>query len=231
MSVLTLKDGAESFPVTLIEAQRAARVVLFAVGGGGDPQRHLPLLAALAADGCTVVAPHFERFLAPQVSPEQLLLRARRLQLALGAVTGEPMPVVGVGHSIGTTMLLALGGGQVWMSQEGPLPIVPAPRLSRLALLAPATSFFQAPGALDAVRVPIHIWAATADSITPIAQAQWLHDALVPRVAAELSVCQGAGHFSFMHAPPPQSTDSLADREAFLAQLTREVCQFVSACS
>jgi pimeloyl-ACP methyl ester carboxylesterase len=224
----SLKDGAEAFDVTLLEAATPARVVLFAVGGGGNPERHLPLLSALAADGCRVVAPHFERFTSPRPTEAQLLTRARRLRLALDSVARAGLPAVGVGHSIGATMLLALCGGRVWMGSEGPLPIAADARLERLVLLAPATSFFQAPAALDAVRAPIHAWAGTLDVITPVAQTQWLQQAIASGVAVEAHVCEGAGHFSFMHVPPPQTTEPLADRDAFLAQLTRDVCRAVS---
>jgi len=63
---LTLTDGAESFAVTVLEAAAPVRTVLFAVGAGGDPKRHLPLLTSLAERSCTVVAPHFERPLDPK---------------------------------------------------------------------------------------------------------------------------------------------------------------------
>jgi hypothetical protein len=42
-----------------------------------------------------------------------------------------------------------------------------------------------------------------------------------------MRVVQGAGHFSFMNNPPPNTTDSLPNREAFLAKLALEICQFV----
>ena len=228
MAIRALKDGLESFDVTLLEASAPVRVVLFAVGGGGNPERHAPLLAALAAHGCSVVAPHFERFTSPRPSEAQLLLRGRRLRLALDLIARTGLPVAGVGHSIGATLLLALCGGQVWMGSEGPLAISTDARLERLALLAPATSFFQVPGALDAVCVPIQAWAGTQDVITPVEQTEWLQRALASRVSVETSICEGAGHFSFMHVPPPQSTEPLADRDAFLAGLTRDVCRFVT---
>lgn len=61
----TLVDGAGSFDVTVLEGGSRSLVVLFAVGGGGNPERHLPLLSTLAASGYTVVAPHFERLTSP----------------------------------------------------------------------------------------------------------------------------------------------------------------------
>lgn len=218
-------DEAGSFDVTVLEAERPSRVVLFAVGGGGNPERHAPLIAALGERGCSVAAPHFERMVSPVPTEEDLLLRARRLKLALDAVAVASVPAIGVGHSIGATMLLALAGGQMWMGPGKPLPITPDDRIERLALMAPATGFFQAPGALHAVGVPVLAWAGTRDVIAPPVQAQLLRDALGNRV--ELRVVEGAGHFSFMNVPPPQTTEPLPDRDAFLATLEAEVSEFV----
>lgn len=227
MSKLSLKDGVESFDVTVLEAKEPSRVVCFAVGGGGNPERHLPLLTSLAEHACTVVAPHFERLVAPTPTEHELLLRARRLRLAIDSTARPGLPIAGVGHSIGATMLLALAGGQVWMRSGQRLAIEPDPRLDRLVLLAPATDFFQGPGALEAVHTPILAWAGTQDGITPPAQAEYLKHALEARVPVDLRIAEGAGHFSFMNIPPPQTTEPLPDREAFLANLAAEVCRFV----
>jgi len=115
VSRLSLNDGAESFDVTVFEAAHPSRVVLFAVGGGGNPDRHLPLLKYLSDRSCTVVAPHFERLVSPIPTEGELLLRGRRLSLALDSAARPGLIVAGVGHSIGATMLLALARGQVWM--------------------------------------------------------------------------------------------------------------------
>jgi len=223
----SLKDGAETFDITVLEAPEPSRVVLFAVGGGGDPGRHLPLLLYLAACGCTVVAPHCERLMSASVSEGDLLSRARRLRLALDAFALPGLLVAGVGHSIGTTMLLALAGGQAWMRAGQCLPIATDSRLGKLALMAPATGYFQAPGALDGVAAPILAWAGSHDTITPPTQAQFLEQSLGTRVPVEVRVVQGAGHFSFMNHPPPNTADSLPNREALLTELAREICQFV----
>lgn len=220
-----LRDGSESFDVTVHDVERPSRVVLFAVGGGGDPARHAPLLDALAERGCSVVAPHFERLASPVPSDEHLLARGRRLHLALDSVARPDVPVVGVGHSLGATTLLALAGADVWTRPGGPLPIARDGRITRLALMAPATGFFQAPGALDAVRVPLLVWAGEQDTVTPPAQAELLKRVLGERV--DLRVAAGAGHFSFMNVPPPHATEPLSDREAFLSQLASELCRFV----
>lgn len=227
MRKLSLRDGTASFDVSAFEVEQPSRVVLFAVGGGGNPERHAPLLAGLVERGCSIVAPHFERLVSPRPTDDELLLRARRLKLALDTVARPGVPVVGVGHSIGTTMLIALAGGQVWTRPGQPLPIAPDARVERLALMAPATGFFQAPGALDAVQTPLLVWAGENDTITPPAQAELLKQALGDRVPVDLHVVEGAGHFSFMNVLPPQVTDPITNRDAFLARLTSEIGRFV----
>ncbi len=227
MARITLRDGTGSFNVTALETDRPSRVVVFAVGGGGDPGRHLPLLEALAENGCTVVAPHFDRMVTPSPAESDLLLRARRLRLALDSVP-PGLPAAGVGHSIGSAILLALAGAQAWMGPDRPLPIATDVRFDRLALLAPATGYFRAPSALDAVHVPILAWAGSHDSVTPPAQTVFLGESLGPRIPIEVRVTPDAGHFAFMHAPPPNEPTSLLDRDAFLADLTAEVCRFVT---
>ncbi len=229
VSKRVLSDGDDTCEVTTVEAAEPSRLVLFAVGGGGDPRRHLPLLMSLADHGCTVVAPHFERMVSLIPIGSDLETRARRLSLALDSVAPNGLPVAGVGHSIGTTMLLALAGGQAWMRMGQRLAIDPDARLDRLALFTPATNFFRAPGALDAVRVPVLAWGGTRDDITPPAQATFLKEALDGRAPVEVRIVDGAGHFSFMNEPPPNVAEPLPDRDVFLAELAAEVCRFVTS--
>lgn len=215
-----LRDGDATFEVTAFESERPTRLVLFAVGGGGDPGRHEPLLAALAARGFSVVAPHFERMTSPHPSEAMLIARSRRLQLALDFAAGSGAPVVGVGHSIGAAVLLALAGAQLWLGPARPLDIQVDERLTKLALLAPATGFFRAPDALRAVRIPLVVWAGSADTVTPPDEALLLRDAVSPQALADVHVVEGADHFSFMHVLPPGRTDTRFPREAFLETLT-----------
>lgn len=229
MRTQTLQDGAESFKVSVFEAATNSPVVLFAVGAGGQPERHATLLGALAESGCTVIAPHFERLASPIPSEEDLTLWARRLSLALDAFAQPGTTVAGVGHSIGAATLVALAGGHMWLGAGRRVNIVPDGRLTRLALLAPPTGFFQAPGALDAVRLPILACVGSEDSITPPAQTEWLARAMRDWQTVDVRVTSGAGHFSFMDLPPPHSTEPLPDKQAFLREYSGEVCKFVSA--
>ena len=227
MQTQTLQDGSESFEVSVHEAARISPVVLFAVGAGGKPERHATLLDTLAKSGCTVVAPPFERLTSPVPSEADLTLRARRLSLALDAFVQPGTTAVGVGHSIGAATLVALAGAQMWLGPGRRVNIAPDGRLTRLALLAPPTGFFQAPEALDAVRVPILAWAGSEDGITPPAQTEWLAHAMSDWQTVDVRVTAGAGHFSFMDLPPPQTTEPLPNKQAFLREYSSEVCRFL----
>ena len=83
MARIALQDNGVTFEATLLEASSPVCKVLFAVGSGGNPERHLPLLHYLFENHCTVIAPHFDRLVSPSPSAADLLLRARRLQIAL----------------------------------------------------------------------------------------------------------------------------------------------------
>lgn len=229
MHTQTLRDGDEDFTVSVHRPPGDGPVVLFAVGSGGQPQRHGTLLDTLAAAGCTVVAPHFARLAAPPVREPDLLLRARRLSLALDACLPPGAPALAVGHSIGAATLLALAGGQMWLGPGRPVAIPVDARLTRLALLACPTGFFQAPGGLDGVQLPILAWVGSADEVTPPDQSRWLARALEPRCPVDLRITEGAGHFSCMDLPPPGTTEPLAGKAAFLEAQARDVCRFLLA--
>jgi pimeloyl-ACP methyl ester carboxylesterase len=226
---LSLFDDSESFDVTVLDAAKPRGIVLFSVGAGGNPERHLPLLTTLAEQGFAVVASHFARMGSPHPTDGELHLRVRRLRLALDVIANSESSVVGVGHSIGATVLLALAGGQLWMRPGHRLFIGRDERLRKLVLLAPATGFFQVPGALDDVRTPILAWAGTKDTITPPSQTEFLEQTLQGRVPVEARVESGAGHFSFMNVPPPNIEESLANRDAFHARLSNSVLSFAMA--
>lgn len=228
MQTKVLQDGAGSFDVSVHESTTASSVVLFAVGSGGQPERHSSLLSSLAESGFTVVAPHFERLTSQMPSETELTLRASRLSLTLDAFVQPGKTVAGVGHSIGAATLIALAGGHMWLGAGRRVKIAPDSRLTRLALLAPPTGFFQAPGALDSVSIPILAWVGSEDGITPPGQTEWLAHAMRDWQTVDVRITEGAGHFSFMDHPPPQATETLPNKQAFLQEHSTEVCRFVS---
>ena len=228
MRVTILQDAAEPFNVSVHNAGEHSTVVLFAVGAGGQPARHSTLLDSLVSAGYSVIAPHFARLLSPHPTEQELTQRARRLCLAVDAFSQPEAKVLGVGHSIGATMLVALAGGQMWLGPGRKVAIAGQHRLKRLALLAPATGFFQAPGALDAVSLPMLVWVGASDNITPPQRCSWFADVMSGSTSVDFRITEHAGHFSFMDQVPPNTTEPLTNKQEFLRQYSSEVCNFLS---
>lgn len=202
------------------------RVVLFAAGAGGDPERHRPLLDHLAAHDCQVIAPHFEPLVPREATTAQLLTRPVGLVEALHRWASPDAAVVVVGHSIGGWAALCLAGAMPWGRDGKPLDVPREPRVSRLVLYAPAAGWFAAPNALDAVTVPILVYAGELDTVTPVEQAIHLKDA---PAKVDLRIVPKAGHFSFMNTPPPGTTDDDAfDRDRFLTDLAQTTMEFAT---
>lgn len=205
----------------------SGRVVLFAAGAGGDPERYQPLLEHLAAHGCQVIAPYYERLTARDATTAELLARPAGLVDALRQWASPDAAVVAVGHSIGGWAALCLAGATPWGRDGQPLDVPREPRVSRLALYAPAAGWFAAPGALDAVTAPMLVYVGDLDTITPVEQAAHLQTA---PAKVDLRVVPKAGHFSFMHKPPPGVTEDVAfDRDQFLADLAQATLDFAAA--
>ncbi|WP_288049731.1 alpha/beta fold hydrolase [Nocardia sp.] len=205
----------------------SARVVVFAAGAGGDPRRHLPLLEALADNGCRVIAPCFRRFDTPQPSTAELISRLRDLIEALEREASPEAEVTAIGHSIGGWAALCLAGATSYGQDGEPMSVPREPRIGRLVLYAPAAGWFGVPGALDAVIVPTLVYAGGLDTVTPVQQA--IHLKTAP-AQVDLRVVPDAGHFSFMHTPPPGMHEAPAfDHHGFLTELTEGTITFVTA--
>lgn len=224
-----MQDGAESFSVTILEAKQPARVALFSVGRGGNPLRHLSLLHALASHGCTVIAPHLTLLAALVPTKQELDTRIRRLELALGRYAPLDQPITGIGHSIGTVVLLALAGAEARTFSGHPVVSGSKWTFSGLVLLAPPADFFSHPNALRSVDVRLYIRAGGQDSVTPPAQAMVLSELLAKQTQVEFCLDEEAGHFSYMDELPPQVVDPQPDRNAFLAALVKDVARFVAS--
>lgn len=223
-----LHDGDSTFETLLLGPSAAQRAVVFAAGRGGDPRRHRPLLEAIAARGCRVLAPCFGLLPSPAPNAAQLRARGRRLKLSLDAFLGPEVALIGVGHSIGASLLLGLAGAVLWTMAGEEVQIGRSAALRELVLLAPALDFVQAPHALDEVELPILAWAGSEDRLVPPLRMELLRTAVGARAPVDVRVAQGADHFSFMDELPPQVSDSHPDRAAWLRQLHADIAQRVA---
>lgn len=193
-------------------------IVLFGPGAGGDPARYTTLLEAAAAAGFIVAAPAHERFDTRTVTDEQVRERAVGLAEALIEAGRENLPVVATGHSVGAWAALCLAGAQPWGRNRQPIPVPVEPRVTKVVALAPTVGWFQAPGALDNLRVPVVVLAGTADMVTPPATADILRAA---PAAVSVQTYEGVGHLDFLSALPPAVAPTPGlDHEAFIASLT-----------
>ncbi|MBV9878975.1 MAG: hypothetical protein JO180_00685 [Gemmatirosa sp.] len=124
-----------------------------------------------------------------------------------------PDAVALVGHSLGAYTALAVAGGHPTAGphetpdgQPRPVPVVPDPRVKALVLLAPATPWLMAPGALRDVHVPILMRSAGRDPYTPAWHAEVVTRGLPSGTAVDHQVVPDAGHFSFLSPFPPAMT-------------------------
>ncbi|WDF55807.1 hypothetical protein [Mucilaginibacter sp. KACC 22063] len=72
-------------------------MVIFAAGRGGSPVRHLPLLRAVAQQGCTIIAPHFEILTSLTPAKEELDARIERLEIVLRLYAHVHQTIAGIG--------------------------------------------------------------------------------------------------------------------------------------
>ena len=111
--------------------------------------------------------------------------------------------MVAAGHSVGGWAALCLAGAQPWDRTGRPIPVPAEESVTRLILLAPTVGWFQAPGALAEVEVPISVFAGAKDSITAASTAELLRSA---PATVDIHVYENAGHFDFMTDLPPTMT-------------------------
>jgi predicted dienelactone hydrolase len=115
-----------------------------------------------------------------------------------------------IGHSIGAYTALAVAGGhpsafphEVPDGQARAVNVVRDPRVRALVLLAPASVWFMAEGALGDVDVPILMRTGALDSLAPAIHLQVIMRGIRSSERIDHRVVPGAGHFSFQSPFPP----------------------------
>lgn len=191
--------------------------------------RHFGLLQAIAAQGTSVVAPHFEMLASSVPTKAELMERIRRLDLTINEYCAPDVSICGIGHSIGTVVLLAHAGAKASTLTGDRLTFAAERTFERLVLLAPPTDFFRHSGSLASVSTPMQIWAGGKDTITPPAQAHFLKDTLEGQAQIDFHLVEDAGHFTFMNELPPRVIDPYPDRDAFILKLAAETGRFLAA--
>ena len=218
-------------------------------GGGGSHLLYRSIAGHLAAHGFIVVSPEHagdnrnDRSLSN--TDAAAIARPGQTSRALDAVLEDAFfnaaadadRIAMLGHSMGGYTALALVGGHPWSRSGAALPVVADARIRAAVLLAPATDWFMAPGALDDVHVPLLALAGEHDPITPAESIRKVLSHLPASTPLEFSVVAGAGHFSFLtpfpaalqrpNFPPSQDPPGF-DREQFHRELPEIIRAFLA---
>jgi len=229
-STQLIQSNGKEFTVSILEARQPSCVGIFAAGRGGSPVRHLPLLRALAQQGCTIIAPHFEMLISLTPAKEELDARVEMLEIVLRLYSHVHQTMVGIGHSIGGTLLLALAGGKAltFSGQDLGRPNL-IWKFERLVLLAPPVDFFLHPGALKSVDTQICLHYGGKDTVTPPSKALLLKQMFEKQGQIKFLLDEEAGHFSYMDELPPQIEDSQPNRKAFLVKLANNIAKYITS--
>ncbi|MDR3680723.1 MAG: hypothetical protein P4L41_12225 [Flavipsychrobacter sp.] len=230
-------------------------LIIFSHGSGSMPLLFRTLGQYLARNGFIVGMPEhpfnnrIDNSLVDTV--ENLINRPAHLQIAINWFWGSsefksfliPDTVSLIGHSMGGYSALALAGGR---PTPFPHETVDAKilnlgkdtRVKSIVLLAPATVWFREKGALSNVDVPILMYTAELDRLTPKMPHAYIVLEGVKNIRQVMhKEIETAGHFSFMSvypdelksaAVPPSQDPSGFDRQAFLDRLNPEIAEFLS---
>ncbi len=191
-------------------------LLLISHGNGGSPFVHRGLAADLARHGAVVALPeHLGNSRSDnslEHTAENLVNRPRHLVLCIGGLSSgaefsgvvDTGRIALIGHSIGAYAALAVAGGVPSAVPGGTeFEVSRDRRVGAVALLAPAVPWFQAPGALRGVRVPVFLRTGERDRITDGFHARIVLDGLPSDVSVDYQVVENAGHFSFQSPFPP----------------------------
>lgn len=230
-------------------------LVVVSHGTGGSHLLHRTLAAHLARHGFVVALP--EHPLNNRNNDElggtavNLANRPRHLSLVIDwayedAGIGPHLvarEVAVVGHSLGGYTALALAGGTPTSfpdespdNQSRAVEVIADDRVKALVLLAPATPWFHAEGALRAVDVPILMMTAEKDEHCPAWCADIVTNGVRDSALVEHTIVPNAGHSSFESPfppamisplfPPSQDPDGF-DRAAFHERMNADVLEFL----
>lgn len=230
-------------------------LILISHGSGGGHLLYHTLAHHLACNGFIVGIPEHpfnnRNNNSLEGTVENLTNRPRHLRTAINwffvsmefARFLKPDSVSIIGHSLGGYTALAVAGGvptsfphESSNKQPQQISVTPDHRVKALVLLAPASVWFMAKGALCEVNLPILMLTAEKDKYTPCFHAQIILDGVPENAKIQHRIVENAGHFSFLspfpqsmtkEAFPPSQDPSGFNRESFHHELNAEVLDFL----
>jgi predicted dienelactone hydrolase len=221
-------------------------LILISHGNGGSHLLYRTISTHLAKNGYIVaMLEHFgnnRNNNSLENTTENLETRPRHVSLTIDFLLSEngfskniTQNKIGViGHSMGGYTALALAGG-VPRTKEGLVVEVTSDfRVKAIVLLAPGTGWFM--NSLDKVTIPILMFTAEHDPITPKWNGEIVLNYIPDKSKVTFKEIENAGHFSFLSPFPTTmknahflpSTDPIGfDREKFHNQLPTDILDFL----
>jgi predicted dienelactone hydrolase len=234
-------------------------LVVISHGNGGSGTLYRTAARHLARNGFVVALPDHagntrgDNDLARTIA--NLENRPRHIRLVIEWAYGaspfapflKPDAVAIVGHSLGGYTALAVAGGiPTAFAHETPdgqprrVEVMPDARVKALVLLAPATAWFKAEGALNGVRLPILMLTAEKDESTPAFHGEIVERGLPDAALLDHRIVANAGHFAFLDLfpkamtnasfPPSQDPEGF-DRERFHEGMNAQILKFLELLS
>ncbi|MBD0380085.1 alpha/beta hydrolase family protein [Paenibacillus sedimenti] len=231
-------------------------LIIISHGTGGSPLVYRTLARHLARNGFIVGMPEHpynnRNDNSLEGTVQNLAYRPRHLSMAIDWFFENKIftdklrlnAVSVIGHSLGGyTALAAAGGMPISFPHESSdgkpqhIEVTPDNRIKTLVLLAPASVWFRAEGALRAVNLPILMLDAEKDPYTPPFHAQIILGGVADLKKIQYRTVENAGHFSFL-SPFPESMKTPAflpsqdppgfDREHFHETLHADILAFLN---
>ncbi len=222
-------------------------LVVISHGGGGSHLLYRIVAQHLAENGYIVAMPEHHGNNRNDNSLEgqniNLTLRTRHILLGIDTLLYDPeymahidsSRVFMIGHSMGGCTALAVAGAVPWSKEREQIEVTYDKRVKALVLFAPAAAWFQHPDSLNNVNLPIFVFSAEHDTLTPYWQSDLIKQKVKNPAFVTIKTVQNAGHLSFLapfpesmlneNFPPSQDPDGF-DREAFHNSLKVEVLNF-----
>jgi predicted dienelactone hydrolase len=218
--------------------------VLISHGGGGSHLLYRIVAQYLSQNGYIVaMVEHYgnnRKDNSLEGNNKNLTLRTRHIQLVIDTLLSDhefkvhidSQNIFMIGHSMGGCTALAIAGAVPWSVDKVQIEVTHDERVKALVLFAPAAAWYQHPDSFSNVDVPIVVFSAEHDTITPHWQAELIKKNVKNPALVDLRIVKNAGHLSFLapfpesmrnsNFPPSQDPDGF-HREAFHETLKVEV--------
>ncbi|AYV57757.1 alpha/beta fold hydrolase [Leptospira kmetyi] len=222
-------------------------LIVISHGNGGSHLVYRTISACLAKNGYIVAMPeHFgnnrnDNSLENTIA--NLVNRPKHISLTVDSILSDPKfnkwiqsdKIAVIGHSMGGYTALALAGGIPWTQEAEKVEVSSDARIKAIVLMAPGAGWFM--NSLSQVTIPILLYSAEHDPITPSWNADIVRNGVSDPAQVTYRFVSNAGHFSFLSPFPdsmknpnfrPSTDPDGFDREKFHRELPKEILEFLN---